>query len=417
LSKTLNVILQLDNLSTTLINQLNESLRPEFVALILKESEEFHIQSCVGNEEKLNNFLKEVNLESIKDEPEIIKSQQMVIPLSRKSKIIGYIVLGEKLSGKTYNSEDISLMKMLSYQAAISIENATIYERLRKRVKYMEDANNRLIEAFKKSHPDLPAPEKILFENGDIITELDLIAESLIKSSEKLRELDELKTSFLSNVSHELRTPLASIKGYADNLLDCVAGELDEKQRKYIERISQNCDRLGRMINDLLNLSRIESGRIKFEPTNLLLFPLISEVVFSFSSIAEKRDIYLDFHCLSDVKVFADGDKLREILINLIDNAIKFTPSKGSVFVQVNAADDEYIIISVEDTGIGIPPENLDKIFDRFYQIKQGVHKESNGLGIGLAIVKNLVELHKGNVSVQSEIEKGSRFIIKLPKI
>lgn len=409
LSEALSTVLKLEELGDILLSRLDDALQPEFVALLLREGTGYQVYKWVGDEGKLNEALADLDFKSIKDEPERLSEGRLYIPLFRKNNRMGAIIAGAKLSGNAYNVEDVSLMKTLSHQTSISIENAIIYERLRKRVGFMEDAYNRLIETFRRSHPGLPPPEKPELKE-DIISELDMIAEALIKSSDKLRALDELKSQFLSNVSHELRTPLTSIKGYVDNLLDGVVGELDEKQRKYMERISQNCDRLVRMIIDLLNLSRIEAGKIEFNPVYLSLFPLVSELVFELTPIAEKKGVLLTFNCPSDTKLFADGDRLREVMINLLDNAIKFTPPDGRVLVY--AEDKEaYVDISVEDTGIGIPPESLGDIFDRFHQVKK-----SGGLGIGLAIVKSFVELHGGKVSVSSETGKGSRFTVTLPR-
>ena len=414
LSEAISMMLRLDELGKTLLNQLDEVLQPEFTAILLGSDSTYQVHKQTGDEEKLKETLRQINLKSIKDKPIRTNKGILVIPLLRKSQPIGFILLGKKRSGKNYNAEDISLMKTLSHETAVAIENAMIYEKLRERVSYMEDAYERLIKAFRESHPEIPTPKNPLSENKDIISQLDVITEALIKSSEKLKELDELKSQFLSNVSHELRTPLASIKGYADNLLDGVVGELDEKQRKYMERISVNCDRLVRMITDLLTLSRIEAGKIEFKPTKVSLYSLISEVVFEFSPIAGKKAVSLTSDCPSNVILFADGDKLREIIINLLDNAIKYTPSSGKVLIYVQDKEKD-VDIAVEDTGIGISSEEIDKVFDRFHQVQ---HKEgSNGVGIGLSIVKSLVELHNGRISVQSEIGKGSQFTVTLPKV
>jgi signal transduction histidine kinase len=415
LSEALSTVLRLDELGETLLTQLNEVLQPEFAALLLRRGSEHQIYRQAGDRGKLSAALRELDVESIRDRPERIIDSNLAIPLVSKGNLVGAILLGGKLSGKRYNAEDISLMEILSHQTAISIENAIIYERLRERVNFMEEAYNRLVETFRRSNPELTPPEKPALEEEDIISQLDMIAEALVRSSERLRALDELKSQFLSNVSHELRTPLTSIKGYADNLLDGVVGELDERQRRYMERISQTSEWLVKMINDLLNLSRIEAGRIEFNPTNLSLYSLMEEMVFEFTNMTRKKGVSLSLNCPSDLSVFADGDKLREIITNLVDNAIKFTPSGGEVTLQAEDRE-KYVDISVEDTGIGIPPESVDEIFDRFHQVQRKERGSREGTGIGLAIVKSLVELHGGNVTVQSEIGKGSRFTVALPK-
>jgi signal transduction histidine kinase len=415
LSEALSMMLRLDEICETVLSRLGEAFHPQFAAFLLRRESGYQVHKQIGDEGGLKEVLNEFNLESMGDKPRRIDQRGLVVPLLSKDDLVGIILLGGKLSGKHYNSEDISLMKTLSHQIAISIENATIYERLRERVDFMEKAYNQLIETFRKSHPGISSPQRPESERGDVISELGVISEALISSSEKLREIDELKSQFLSNVTHELRTPLTSIKGYADNLLDGVVGELNEKQRRYIEGISHNSERLMRMINNLLNLSRIEVGKSEFIPTRLPLFPLISEMVFEFTPIAEKKGVSLSLNSISDITLFADGDKLREIIANLLDNAIKFTPPGGRVSVYVEDRG-RWVGISVEDTGIGIPSEDLDRIFDRFHQIQMKGKARSRGIGIGLAIVKNFVELHGGRITVQSELGKGSRFTVILPK-
>jgi signal transduction histidine kinase len=415
LSETIGMMLRLDELGETLLNQLGEALQPEFAAILLENNSTYQVYKQIGNEEKLNEALTPIDLISIKDKPVRTSKGILVIPLLRKEQPIGFILLGKKLSGSNYNAEDVSLMKTLSHETAIAIENAMLHERLRERVHFMENAYKKLIDVFSKTHPEILTSESSLSENNDIISQLDVITDALINSSEKLMELNEIKSQFLSDVSHELRTPLTAIKGYAGNLIDGIVGNIDERQGKYAERISANCDRLDRMINELLTLSRIEAGKIELRPTKISLYSLINDVVFEFSPIARKKSVSLAFDCPVDTIIIADGDRLKEILINLIDNAIKYTHSEGNVSIYVQDKEKQ-VIISVEDTGIGISPENFEKIFMRFARIQPKEKGDSNGVGIGLSIVKGFVELHNGKISVQSELDKGSQFIVTIPK-
>jgi signal transduction histidine kinase len=420
LSETIGMMfrLRLDELCETLLNQLGEVLQLEFTAILLENNSTYQVYKQTGNEEKLKEAkeaLIQIDLKSIKDKPVRTIKGILVIPLLRKEQSIGFILLGKKLSGRNYNAEDISLMKTLSHETSLAIENAMIHERLYERVHFMENAYKKLIEVFSKTHPEILTPKSSLSENNDIISQLEVITEALINSSEKLMELNEIKSQFLSDVSHELRTPLQSIKGFAGNLFDGVVGNIDERQGKYTERILVNCDRLDRMINELLILSRIELGKIELIPTKISLYSLINDVVYEFSPIAKKKSVSLAFDCPFDTIILADGDRLREIIVNLIDNAIKYTHSEGNVSIHVQDKEKQ-VIISVEDTGIGISPENFEKIFMRFTRIRRKEKGDSNGVGIGLSIVKSLVELHNGKISVQSELDKGSQFVVTIPK-
>jgi signal transduction histidine kinase len=414
LSKSLNSILILDELSDIVLDQLYEALSPEFIAFALSDDDNYKIHKQIGSSVKLDVMLKDLNVDIIKDEPERLSKRCLAIPLVSKGSKIGFIFLGGKLSGNEYNLEDISLMRTLSNEVSIAMENALIYERLQDRVLFMENSYSQLIEAFKNSHPEIQFPEKPLSDDQDIMSKLDIITQALIGSSNKLRELNEIKSQFLSDVSHELRTPLTSIKGYANNLLDGVVGELDERQKKYIERISENCERLIKLINDLLNKSRIWVEKTSFNPSKFCLYPLISDIVSDFLPTAKEKGISLSFKCPSDTFIYADSDMLKEIIINLIDNAVKFTHKQGNVLVSIEDKK-ESIEISVKDTGIGIPEENLESIFIRHIQIQQK-NGNSNGVGIGLDIVKRLAEIHHGKISVQSEPGKGSCFSLSFPK-
>jgi len=231
---------------------------------------------------------------------------------------------------------------------------------------------------------------------------------------QRLRELDKMKSDFVSNVSHELRTPLTAIKGSVDNMLDGITGQLNEKQIRYLARIKSNADRLARLINDILDLSRIEAGKIDLKPTVLPLVALAKEVTESLRAVAVEKLIVLEVASAdTSVAAWADRDKITQVLVNLIGNALKFTPPHGHVSVAIDRNGDEWVKVSVADTGPGIPPEEASRIFDKFYQIaKVG---KARGTGLGLAISKALVEMHGGEISVHCNADRGSTFSFTLP--
>ena len=232
---------------------------------------------------------------------------------------------------------------------------------------------------------------------------------------EQLQELDRLKTAFVTIVSHELRTPLASMKGLVENLLDELAGPITEKQRHYLSRIKFNADRLTRMLNELLNLSRIEAGKMELAPTILSLQDLLAHLLEEFQPLAQQKSITIDM-TLGDAipTIQADRDKLYEVAANLLENAIKYTPSGGRVHIDAQLLDHQYVTIGVSDTGCGISEEHMPKIFDKFYRV-QSPPGGSAGAGLGLAIAKGLIELHGGTLAVESAPGKGSRFFFTLP--
>jgi signal transduction histidine kinase len=233
-------------------------------------------------------------------------------------------------------------------------------------------------------------------------------------ANQKLQELDRLKSAFVSIVSHELRTPMTSIKGYVENMLIGLTGTLTDKQSHYLQRVKRNVERLTRLINDLLDLSRIEAGRIELHPAWLSVPELVGDVVESLHSMAREKPVTVVTQSAPALPLIrADRDKLHQILTNLIQNAIKFTPPNGEVRVEMQRTDG-HVLISVADTGCGIPPDEIDKVFEKFYR-GESAPVEARGAGLGLAITKSLVELHGGRIWVESTPGHGSRFSLTLP--
>ena len=231
----------------------------------------------------------------------------------------------------------------------------------------------------------------------------------------ELRNVERMKTEFVASVSHELRTPLTSIKGFIRTLLDDSDGYYDrETQAEFYQIIDQECDRLVRLINDLLNVSRIEAGRAL--DLNLKLVDLGGLI----AKVAANQESYTTRHQIEIrvppglPSVIADEDKIDQVLTNLINNAIKYSPDGGVVMTSARNTGAE-VEISVQDHGIGIPREHLDKIFGRFHRVEGGDTRRAGGTGIGLYLVKHLVEAHYGRIWVQSEVGKGSTFTFTIP--
>ena len=255
-------------------------------------------------------------------------------------------------------------------------------------------------------------------KNGNVIGFLHLAKDITEKQryEQRLKELDKMKSDFVSNVSHELRTPLTAVKGSVDNMLDGLTGLLNEKQSRYLTRIKSNADRLTRLINDILDLSRIEAGKIDLQPAVLSLVALAKEVAEGLRPVAVDKLISLEVASPdAGVTAWADRDKVIQVLMNLIGNAVKFTPTIGKVSVTVERNGDEWVQTSVADTGPGIPLEEANKIFDKFYQIAQAGKQKARGTGLGLAISRALVEMHGGRIWVESEVGSGSTFFFTLP--
>lgn len=235
-------------------------------------------------------------------------------------------------------------------------------------------------------------------------------------ANERLKELDRLKSDFVSNVSHELRTPLTAIKGAVDLILREVPGPLNEKQSHYLKRVRTNTQHLAGLINDLLDLSKIEDGGIELRAERVSLGGLIHEVVETLRPIAAENSLVLEATIPeASILVWADRDKIMQVLTNLIGNAIKFTPPHGKVTVSSASNDADGVRVAVSDTGPGVSGDERERIFEKFYQVAENGGSKPKGTGLGLAIAKTLVELHGGKIWVESEPSRGSRFCFTLP--
>ncbi|MDE0504866.1 MAG: GAF domain-containing sensor histidine kinase, partial [Candidatus Poribacteria bacterium] len=336
--------------------------------------------------------------------------------------LVGLLVLGEKLSEEPYTQSDLDLLGILAHQGATAVENAILYAQLNARTEAMEQARQQLMATYLHTYGGtMPAngQSEAWFgkEMGkDLVSDFNSISDALKDSHDQLMQLDRLKTQFLDNVSHELRTPLTHIKGFVDNMLDGVGGGISEKQKDYLLRVEENCDRLIRLINDLLDLSRAESGKMTLQLEPHRLFPILEEAVDGMRAPATQKEICIRLDCPQDVFAFVDTDKMKQILTNLLDNAVKYTGQGGHIQVGVTVLSQKEIQVCIEDTGAGIPDADVNLIFDRFHRASDSKGGAVGGIGLGLPIVKNLVELHGGRIWAESEIDKGSRFYLTIKR-
>jgi len=240
--------------------------------------------------------------------------------------------------------------------------------------------------------------------------------EQLQEANDRLKELDRLKSRFLSMVSHDLRTPLSAILGFAEMLEAGIYGSLAEEQQGAVERIIANAGRQLSLINDLLDQARIEAGELSLEIQSFVVADLIDDLVAGVSTLAQSKGLELAYHIDDDVPATLSGDpqRLYQILSNLVGNAIKFT-EEGTVQVHVYRPDEDHWALQVSDTGPGIPEEAQAYIFDPFRQVDGSITREHGGVGLGLSIVRQLTTLMKGQITLKSEVGRGSTFTVVLP--
>lgn len=274
-----------------------------------------------------------------------------------------------------------------------------IYYVIRFRVRYLEKRNIVLETMVEDRTQKINEQKKILEDQAN-----------------KLQELDQLKSNFFANISHEFRTPLTLIKGQLENVMGMIK---DEKVKKKISIAFNNSSRLNQLVNQILDLSKMESGKLKLELKLTDVVQLLKTRIASFESLAEKNRISISFKSAVDKLILnIDKERIEEVFDNLLSNALKFTSPNGSINISVDTEQSEFTssaVITISDTGIGIPEEKLDHIFDRFFQVDSSSTKSFEGTGLGLAIVKDFVELHGGSITVSSKLNQGTAFKIYLP--
>ncbi|MDD5477827.1 MAG: ATP-binding protein [Candidatus Omnitrophica bacterium] len=230
----------------------------------------------------------------------------------------------------------------------------------------------------------------------------------------EIRRLEAMRRDFVANVSHELKTPLTSIKGFVETLLE---GALEDKENSvhFLKIINTHADRLNTLINDLLELSHIESKEIVLNKEKFVIAKLVDEVILGFKSQAKKKAVEIKIELPQSLEIVADKSKIEQVFANLINNAIKYNKEKGSVRIYSETLAEKIKIV-VEDSGSGIPAKDIPRIFERFYRVDKARSRELGGTGLGLSIVKHIIELHSGSVGVESTEGLGSKFWFIIPQ-
>ena len=310
---------------------------------------------------------------------------EILTPLNIKDRTIGLIALGSKESGDMYNEEDLQVLEVVGAQVAIAIENAILFEE-------QKNFNVKLEKEVEKATHDLK------------------------KANAQLIKLDEAKSEFISIASHQLRTPLTVVKGYISMILEKNFGEVAPRMEDPLDKIYESNNRLIKLVENLLNVSRIESGRVQFESKKMQLEDLVVSVVEELMSSAQKKKIKLIYkkskNVLPEIKI--DEEKIRQVVMNLIDNAIKYT-KKGSVTVDIRKRDDK-IRFCVADSGMGIDPKDLINLFKKFHRGEGTVLIHTEGTGLGLYVARNMLNMHKGKIWAESKgVGKGSKFCFEIP--
>lgn len=358
----------------------------------------------------------------------LIRNSKDAILVHRYGKIIFANERLKQMLGykKEYNFEDIDIKSLIPEDQYNIVKDQlkNLYSGSEDIVKFQHNVINNKGKTIQNTstyviYDGIPTIFSILHDVTSKI-QVEKLEQDVKKNIELLnesREYNKLITEFLSNISHELKTPLnviftaVQLLGFYEE--DCN----NEKQDKYLKLIKQNCYRLMKLINNLLDTTKLDSGYLKLNLVNYNIVNLIEEITLSVTSYAESKGINIIFDTNVEEKIIAvDTDKIERIILNLLSNSIKFTNPGGNIFVNVKDSG-ENVYIHVKDTGVGIPSDKLESIFERFFQVDKTLKKNKEGTGIGLHLVKSFVEMHNGTVTIKSELGKGTEFIIKLPAV
>lgn len=312
---------------------------------------------------------------------------EILVPLNIKNRNLGILVLGPKEAGDMYNDEDLGVLKIVSAQMAIALENALLYEETR---------------SFNKK----------------LKQEIEIATTDLLSANEKLKKLDVAKSEFISIASHQLRTPLTAIKGYISMMIEGDFGELTPVEKEALEKVFNSNERLIKLVENLLNVSRIESGRLQFNFEEVQLETMVESVMDELSNYAKKKDLTLEYKKPETPlpKVNIDDEKIRQVVMNLIDNAIKYT-KQGTVTVSLAQVENN-LEFRVSDSGMGISPTDLPNLFQKFSRGTGASLTHTEGTGLGLYVARQMIEAHQGKIWAESKGEAmGSQFCFKLPII
>lgn len=328
---------------------------------------------------------KQDNLIELTDLNKLENASFLVSKLQIKSTVFGIIVLSKKESGY-YKKEDLDTLNAASAVLSYVLKDQELSNVFKIQLKALKDGIIEKNNAYK----------------------------TIKEQNEKILEADKVKNEFLANISHELRTPLNSILGFADILDAELYGNLNDKQKDYINDIKASGTHLLGMINEILDMSKIEANAMKIVKSRFWLSRAVNEVKNIIMPLALKKGIVINADVENDFEVFADYQKIQQILYNLVSNAIKYSPENDSVDIAISS-NDECFRIAVHDNGAGIDPKYHGKIFAKFVQLDNAYTKKESSTGLGLTITKKLVELHDGKITIISEVNNGSTFIVEIP--
>ena len=352
-----------------------------------------HIVASVSNDQNLSSALREgqafssaMSAEKTAEKINHLFGVEHFIlsPVLSQDGVIGIIFVGNRSDAAPVTESDMELLSILANQIGQSLENAQLFE-------------------------------QVYHSRQDLESTVQDRTKQLASALEEVKRISKIKSEFISAVSHELRTPLTSIKGYASILMTGKIGDIPPEVKDRLEKINKHSDNLVKLINDLLDISRIESGRIEMNYVRTKPAAMIESVRDLLTPQMKDKEIQFIANVPPDMPdFFVDNNQVERVFINLVGNAIKFTPAQGKITVKAMKEKD-ILHFSVTDTGIGITEDELAKLFEEFYRVENEINQNVKGTGLGLALAKKIVEAHKGKIWVESAFGKGTTFHFTIP--
>lgn len=405
--KAINTSLQLDKILKALIKISSKELKYDSTAIVLIKKGRLYIKTGLGlSEEVMDSYNSEIGegvcgkvaetgkpliVNDISKFPFYIKigehshtKSELAVPIKYGRTIIGvFNIESNKLNA--FDENDLLFVSALAEQAAIAMKNAELYREI--------GEFNKLLEK-----------------------RIDISTKNLQGANKELIKLNRIKSDFVSTVSHEFRTPLTSIKGYVSLVLDEDIGPLNEQQKEFLSIVNKENDRLTNLISDMLDIQKIESGKMPYNFKEFNIYNFMEDCKKEFKQLEKKNNAIITVDIAENIPVLqADEDKMKQVVTNLVSNALKFSNTRPIIKINVRN-EREYVQIDVADNGIGITEGDFPKLFHKFQQIDTGSNRKVGGSGLGLAICKSIVETHGGEIGVRSKVGKGSTFSFTLPK-
>jgi signal transduction histidine kinase len=348
-------------------------------------------------------------------------------PLIAEDEAVGVVILGTQTRHHDFGQHDADLCRILGHQIGLALTNARLVGRLRAANEELELHRKHLEELVEMRTLELAATnqeldatnEELQAINEELLSaneELNSAISSTARANAELEEATQAKSLFMANMSHELRTPLNSVIGFAGILQQGLAGPLNDEQRLQIGMIAESGRQLLGLIDDVLDLSKVEAGRVEIVPREFDAIALVHDVVEASRPLALAKDLTLEARVESDMcMMHSDSGRIRQILINLVGNAIKFT-DRGSVVVKVCCDGEDRIDFAVIDTGRGISPRDLTRVFEAFTQVGDSEEAKAQGTGLGLTLSRDYAALLGGELRAESQPDAGSTFTLAIPR-